>query len=93
MLVGATRSYVRRPFLYTGLWFGLSSGVIAWICVNLSLLYLQQPAGRLASLFNQELSLFSYGLSSAKVIPIACLLGLLGARAGVGRYIRHLEPV
>jgi cell division transport system permease protein len=29
-LVGATAGFIRRPFLYTGLWYGLLGGTLAW---------------------------------------------------------------
>ena len=32
-LVGGTNGYVRRPFLYTGLWYGVAGGLLAWLLV------------------------------------------------------------
>jgi len=33
-LVGATDAFIRRPFLYTGFWYGLLGGLIAWLLVS-----------------------------------------------------------
>lgn len=30
-LIGATDSYILRPYLYSGMWFGLLGGAIAWL--------------------------------------------------------------
>src|SRR5690606_40274425 len=30
-LVGGTNAWVRRPFLYTGLWYGMVGGLLAWL--------------------------------------------------------------
>ena len=32
-LVGGTNTFVRRPFLYTGMWYGFLGGVLAWIAL------------------------------------------------------------
>src|SRR5690606_35892630 len=42
-LVGATDAFVRRPFLYTGLWYGLGGGILAWLLVFFWLLWLAGP--------------------------------------------------
>ena len=34
-LVGATDAWVRRPFLYTGLWYGMIGGLISWLLLIL----------------------------------------------------------
>ena len=42
-LVGGTDSYVARPFLYTGLWYGLGGGLLAWLLLSLIMLALGDP--------------------------------------------------
>jgi hypothetical protein len=42
-LVGATAAFIRRPFLYTGAWYGLLGGVAAWLLIAIGLLLLQGP--------------------------------------------------
>jgi cell division transport system permease protein len=48
-LVGATPAFIRRPFLYSGAWYGLLGGISAWIMVSLSIYLLQAPVTRLAT--------------------------------------------
>ena len=33
-LVGGSDAFVRRPFLYNGVWYGLGGGLIAWLIVR-----------------------------------------------------------
>jgi len=35
-LIGGTDAFIRRPFLYNGLWYGLSGGILAWLLVTLT---------------------------------------------------------
>lgn len=89
--LGATHAFIRRPFLYTGIWFGLGSGIVAWLCVYLSILFIQFPARQIALLFAQDFELLQYGVTAMKIIPIACVLGWIGARIGAGRYLASLD--
>ena len=49
-LIGATNAFIRRPFLYTGFWYGLMGAVLAWILVGLLLSLLNDPVSRLSFL-------------------------------------------
>ncbi len=49
-LVGATRAFIRRPFLYQGLFQGAVAGVLAWMIVAVTVSVLQGPVERLAEL-------------------------------------------
>ncbi|MBD3658245.1 MULTISPECIES: permease-like cell division protein FtsX [Marinobacter] len=92
-LVGGTDAFVRRPFLYTGAWFGLGGGVVAWLLLELSLWWLSGPVERLAGLYRSEFSL--NGLSfdgSLALIVVAMLLGWLGAWLAVKRHLDAIEP-
>ncbi|MGB5834612.1 MAG: permease-like cell division protein FtsX, partial [Thiohalocapsa sp.] len=60
-LVGATPGFIRRPFLYSGAWYGLLGGMIAWIMVSLSIYLLQEPVDRLATLYHTEFALDGIG--------------------------------
>ena len=92
-LVGATDSFIRRPFLYTGLWYGLFAGITCWVILSISLLWLQEPVANLAGLYQSQFQV--RGLSfvqSLQLIGISCGLGLLGSWLSVGRHIRQIEP-
>ena len=66
-LFGATDGFIQRPFLYSGFWYGLSGGMIAWLVVSISLLLLQQPANQLALLYASNFNLI--GLSFKGTLP------------------------
>ena len=42
-LIGASNAFVRRPFLYTGLWYGLGGALVSWIMISLALWGLREP--------------------------------------------------
>ncbi len=92
-LVGATDAWVRRPFLYSGLWFGLLGGILAWLLVQLALLLLAQPAQALADLYLNHFRLQGLGIQgSLTMLAGATLLGLSGSWLAVSRYLREIEP-
>jgi len=92
-LLGASDAFVRRPFLYMGLWSGLFGGVLALVAVAVFIFWLSFPVNRLASLYHSGFHLS--GLSIGEVVGVlgfSCLLGLAGATIAVGRHLRQLEP-
>lgn len=92
-LVGGTDGFVRRPFLYTGAWFGLGGGVVAWILLQLSLWWLSGPVERLAGLYRSDFSLNGLSIDGALALIIAAmLLGWLGAWVAVKRHLDDIEP-
>jgi len=92
-LVGATDSFVRRPFLYTGILYGFGGGMLALFIINGFLIWLNSPVNELALLYNARFSLSGLGfINSFGLLIIAALLGLLGAWMAVGRHLREIEP-
>ena len=92
-LVGATDAYVRRPFLYDGVWFGVAGGVFAWLLIQLSLLFLNGPVGQLVSLYDSQFELAGLGfVETILLLVISILLGLCGAWLAVGRHLRQIQP-
>ncbi len=92
-LVGGTDAFVRRPFLYMGLWFGLGGGVLAWLMVAGGRWWLQYPVERLAALYQAQWSLAPLGGVALVVLAgLGGALGALGARFAAGRQMRAIEP-
>ncbi len=93
-LIGGTDSFIRRPFLYTGFWYGLLGSLIAILLVNLSLIIINDPLAHLSSLYDSHL--FSLGLMGINVSLMllfsGCFLGLMGARIAVGKHFKEIEP-
>jgi cell division transport system permease protein len=92
-LVGGTDAFVRRPFLYAGLWCGAGGGVLAWLMVAGGRWWLQYPLERLAALYQAEWSLASLdGLMLLALVGSGGGLGALGARFAAVRQMRSIEP-
>lgn len=92
-LVGGTDAFVRRPFLYTGLWFGLGGGIVAFILLQLTLWFLSEPVERLAGLYRSNFSLTGLEFEgTVALIGAAVLFGWLGAWLAVKRHLDAIEP-
>jgi cell division transport system permease protein len=92
-LIGATNGFVRRPFLYNGLFHGLFGAVFAWLLVSLALWLLAGPVRRLSALYDSGFHIGGIGLlPSLVLLGGGLLLGLFGAWLAVGRQIRAIEP-
>ena len=92
-LVGGTNAYVRRPFLYTGLWYGMVGGLLAWLLLILCWALLNGPVADLAELYGSGFELKPLSAGAAMVLLLAAmLLGWLGAWWSVSRHLDHIEP-
>jgi len=92
-LIGASNAFVRRPFLYTGLWYGLGGGILALGLVAWGLYALKDPIARLAGLYNSGFQTLALSLSeSFAIIGIGVLLGLTGSWIAAARHMRRIEP-
>jgi len=92
-LIGGTDAFIRRPFLYTGFWYGLFGGIIALVLIQTSLMLLAEPVAGLAGLYGSDFEL--QGLDVITAVALfggGCLLGLLGSWLAVGRHLREIEP-
>lgn len=92
-LIGASNGFVRRPFLYSGFWFGLCGAAIACGLVYLLLFMLQAPLQHLFVLYGSSAHINALNLLEILILFTGSVaLGLIGAWLAVGRYLRHIEP-
>jgi cell division transport system permease protein len=92
-LIGGTDAFVRRPFLYTGMWYGLIGGSLATLLLGLSVFILSGPTGRLAALYGSQFQPLGLGLSGTlTMLASGIALGLLGAGIAVSRHLAEIEP-
>src|SRR5450755_3012648 len=71
-LVGASDGFTRRPFLYSGIWYGLGGGLMALTLVAIAVAVLARPVDELAKLYGSQFQL--QGLSfplGASVLALA----------------------
>lgn len=87
-LIGAPAGFIRRPFLYAGLWYGLAGGVIALLALLLVRLSMSSSVGRLVSLYEGSFTLQGPDFSdSLTLVAIGVMLGLSGAWLAVSRHL------
>jgi len=92
-IVGGTDGFVRRPFLYRGLWLGGLGGLLAWGLVSGGLWWLQGPALHLAELYESSFRLHPPGLGPGLgMAGTGALLGWAGAWLAVGKHLGEIEP-
>lgn len=92
-LVGGTDGFIRRPFLYTGMFFGLGGGIVASIIVSLGLAVLNAPVAKLAGLYQSDYRLLGMPLEDVLALWLmAALLGFFGAWLALNRHLDELEP-
>lgn len=81
LLLGASRAFVRRPYLYAGVWYGLFGGVLAVLLALAIELSLAAPAAQLDRAYAGRLTLGALPWWLLLAVPLAAaVLGWLGAR-------------
>ncbi len=92
-LIGATNAFIRRPFLYSGLWYGVIGAILAMLLVELAFSQLATPVKQLAGLYQSGFRLQTLAFSeSLALLLTGAVLGLLGAWLAVGRHMSAIEP-
>jgi cell division transport system permease protein len=92
-LVGGTNAYVRRPFLYSGFWYGAIGGILAWLMLGLCWILLQGPVSDIAALYGADFYLQPLPFApTCWLIFSAAVLGLLGSWWSVQRHLVAIEP-
>lgn len=93
-LIGATNSYILRPYLYSGMWFGLLGAITAWVLTAVITVLLNSSVEKLALLYDSHFRLV--GLSwdeSLLLVMLGTFLGCLAAKVSAQRHLKEIEPV
>jgi cell division transport system permease protein len=92
-LVGASDGFARRPFLYSGIWYGLGGGLLALVLVATAAQLLAAPIEQLARLYGSAFRLGGLGtLLGIEVLGLAVALAWLGSWLSATQHIRAIEP-
>jgi cell division transport system permease protein len=91
-LVGATDSYIQRPFLYMGFWFGLLGGVLASILIVSLSWWVNIPAQHLIELYQSDFIVQTFSASEIVLcLTLSAFMGTVGAWIAVSRYTLTIE--
>jgi cell division transport system permease protein len=92
-LVGGSNAFVRRPFLYTGLFYGLGGALLAALIVVGAMAWLDQAVGELSAQYGSRFTLQGLGHRGLGIlVGMGVVLGWLGAYVSTGRHLRRIEP-
>jgi cell division transport system permease protein len=92
-LVGGSDAFVRRPFLYNGVWYGLAGGLTAGLIVATVVAVLSAPVQRIAGLYGSQFELQGVGVVGwIALLAGGALLGWLGSFIVATRELREIEP-
>jgi len=91
-LIGATDSFIHRPFYYTGALLGVCAGGLALGAVTLALGPLNTAIAEFARLYASEFHLTPLQpLMMLALLALSATLGLIGARLSVRRHTARLN--
>lgn len=90
-LLGASNAFVRRPFLYLGLWYGLVGSLVALLLIQVAITWLAQPVEHLAGLYESAFRLQgpSWRLLST-LVGAGVLLGIASAAWSASRGLSRI---
>ena len=91
-LIGATDSYIQRPFFYLGVLLGVLGGVVALALVFTGLVLLNRDVSMLAALYGSPFSLSALEPSDClSFLGFSALLGWLGAFLSVSVHLLKVD--
>ncbi|MDH5570935.1 MAG: FtsX-like permease family protein, partial [Gammaproteobacteria bacterium] len=92
-LIGGTDAFIRRPFLYTGFWYGFLGAILAFLMVSIVILMLSSPVEKLTALYQNSFELSYLDVNTnLMLLGTGVALGLIGSWLAVGRHLREIEP-
>lgn len=92
-LVGATDAFIRRPFLYSGFWYGVGGALIAWLLVTSALFWMDEPIRQLSSMYGSQFELVGLSLEeTGRLLAFGALLGLFGSWLSVAKHLKDIQP-
>lgn len=92
-LVGGSDMYAARPFLYTGLLYGLGGGILATLLQIIVLATFNSNLEVLMQLYESDFQLRGFGLMSSLLIIVAgAAIGWMAALMASLRHIRAINP-
>lgn len=92
-LLGASNAFIRRPFLYSGIWYGLLGAIVAVIILVICRVALGGALDALTSSYDNSLHLQGFSVHETLVLLAGGIgLGWLGCAITVSRRLADIEP-
>ncbi|MBS0558156.1 MAG: ABC transporter permease [Proteobacteria bacterium] len=92
-LLGAEAGFVRRPFLYSGFWYGTFAGMLSLMLIVIVQFILAAPLARLAAVYDHAFVVHGLGVvQMLAVLAAAAAIGWLGAFLAASRHIALGQP-
>jgi len=92
-LVGATNNFIKRPFLYTGFWYGIIGGLLACVVSSVMVLWIEGAVLNLTQLYHADFAIEGLMISEIMVLLVAAIaMGLSSAAMSVNYYVARIEP-
>lgn len=87
-LVGASKAFIRRPFLYTGMWYGLFGSILACVLVSAFFYWLSEPSKLLGQLYGGVLMMRGLRIENVlSLLGVGVSLGVLGSWIVLHRHL------
>lgn len=92
-LIGASEAFILRPFLYSGVWYGLAGAVLTLFLVNIIMLSVGLAINNVISEYNMHYLPIGMSMEQILILLIfSIILGWLAARLSVKRQLSIIEP-
>ncbi len=92
-LIGATSSFIRRPFLYFGAIQGIVGGAMAWLIVAIVINLLNSELTNLVQLYAIDFHLYHISFEdSISLLLFSSWLGWAGSWLSVASHLWQIEP-
>jgi len=93
-LIGATDSFILRPYLYSGVWFGLLGAVCAWVLTAIITVLFNGAVETLSMLYDSQFHLIGLNWDeSLLLLMLGIFLGFAAARLSARKHLKEIEPV
>jgi len=92
-LLGASDAFIRRPFLYSGFWYGFAGALLALCLLGVCFLALAEPLATLTRSYDGALDIAGLGWRGAfGLLATGIALGWAGCALTVNRRLAAIEP-
>jgi cell division transport system permease protein len=92
-IVGGSNGFVRRPFLYEGILYGLGGALLAWAIAAGAVSLLAESVATLARTYGSGYALAGPSAAELEILVAGgIVLGWLGAWLAATRHLRRIEP-